>query len=192
QGLGYRIVDINVVIMRHRANNVQTKLTGRVTDEQGRPLVGATVRGKAAGSAATQTGRDGTFELLLTEAPEILVFRMLGFEALELPVGNQAEVNAVLKASNTGLDEIVVVGYGVQRKSDVNAAIVSVKPDQLVKTGNPSLAQMLEGRAAGLTVMENSAQPGGGTTLLIRGAASVGAGNDPLIVIDGFPVSNNS
>jgi len=192
QGLGYRIVDNNVVIMRQRANNVQTKLTGRVTDEQGRPLVGATVRGKAAGSAATQTGRDGTFELTLTEAPEILVFRMLGFETLELPVGNQTEVNAVLKASNTGLDEIVVVGYGVQRKSDVNAAIVSVKPDQLVKTGNPSLAQMLEGRAAGLTVMENSAQPGGGTTLLIRGAASVGAGNDPLIVIDGFPVSNNN
>src|SRR5690606_38385385 len=95
QGLGYRIVDNNVVIMRRPMDDVQTIVTGKVTDERGQPLAGATVRGNSAGSGATQTGRDGTFRLVLAEKPGSLIFSMLGFETLEVPVGNQAEVNAV-------------------------------------------------------------------------------------------------
>ncbi len=193
QGLGYRIVDNNVVITkRERKAFQQVQVAGKVSDAEGRPLEGATVRLKGVASAVSQTDRGGQYRMLVREPNGTLVVSMVGFTTREVPIGDRTEVDVVLTAGNTGLDEIVVVGYGVQRKSDVNAAIVSVKPDQLVKTGNPSVAQMLEGRAAGLTVMENSAQPGGGATLLIRGAASVGAGNDPLIVIDGFPVSNNS
>lgn len=193
QNLSYQIIDNNVVITRNDGvASRQRTLTGNVTDGQGQPLAGVTVRLKGNEGAITQTDTKGAYRLVAPAGTGTVIFSLIGFVTAEIPIGNSEQINAVLSESNTALDEIVVVGYGVQRRSDVNAAIVSIKPDQLIKTGNPSLGQMLEGKAAGLTVMENSAQPGGGATLLIRGAASVGAGNDPLIVIDGFPVSNNN
>ena len=87
---------------------------------------------------------------------------------------------------------MVVVGYGTMKKSDINASIVSIKAQDLEVNSAPSLTQMLSGRAAGLSIIGGSAQPGGGQTVLIRGAASAGAGNDPLYVIDGFPISNTN
>src|SRR5690606_23674969 len=114
----------------------------------------------------------------------------LGFETQEIAVGSNSTLNVTMKESDSALDEVVVVGYGTQKKRDVVGAISSVKAEDLVLSTTPSIGTALQGQVAGLQIVQNSAQPGGGLTFLIRGAGSVNASNQPLIVIDGFPITD--
>ena len=107
----------------------------------------------------------------------------------EISINDDSNINVSLFPDTSELDQIVVVGYGTQRKRDVVGAISSVDADDLVLSSTPSIEQALRGRAAGLQITQNSAQPGGGLDILIRGAASINASNNPLIVVDGFPLS---
>lgn len=168
------------------SDNVKKKITGKVLDEQGTPIVGATIMEKGT-TNGTVSDYNGDFNLDINPDSEILI-SYIGYNTLALPGNNNQTIQ--LREDIKVLEEIVVVGYGTMRKSDVNAAIATVKPDDLVKMSSTDVSGMLMGKAAGLTVRQNSAQPGGGISILIRGAASVGAGNEPLYVIDGFPVVN--
>lgn len=164
-------------------------IAGTVLDENGDPVIGANIVEKGT-TNGTATDVDGRFSLQVAESAVIHI-SYLGYVATDVSTLGKNSFNVVLQEDTRTLEEVVVVGYGTMKKSDVNAAIVSVKAEDLVKVSSPDFSEMLMGRAAGLTVTQSSAQPGGGVEVLIRGGASTGAGNQPLYVIDGFPIVND-
>ena len=175
---------INAVQQQSSKVNQRT-LTGTVTDEQGEPIVGATVieHGKKTG---TITNGDGAFSLATTPGTTLTI-SYVGFAPQTVKARNGMRV--ILSEEAKGLDEVVVVGYGTMKKRDLTGAVSSVKGTDLAVAGVASAAHMLAGKAAGLYVRQNSAQPGGGLDILIRGAGSVNASNEPLYIVDGFPIA---
>lgn len=162
-------------------------VTGSVVDGNGEPLIGVNVLEKGTQNG-TITNFDGKFTLDVSSPNAIIVFSYIGFENQELKASAIKKV--VLVEDSKALDEVVVVGYGVQKKRDLTGAISSVKMDDAPVNTFTTVSQALAGKAAGLQVSQVSAQAGGGSTFRIRGAASTGAGNDPLIIIDGIPVTS--
>lgn len=164
-------------------------VTGIVTsDKDGSVLGGVNVVVKGAGTGTT-TNADGAYSIRASNNG-VLLFSFMGYAAQEVDVRNRTSVNVALSADNRSLDEVVVVGYGTQRKRDLTGAVSSVKTKDLVISSGPEIGSMLKGKAAGLTIRQNSAQPGGGLDILIRGAGSVNASNAPLFVVDGFPITD--
>jgi len=196
----FRIQDKRVIILpvsptAPGSNDMQQNPAGKVvkgtvTDNSGEPLIGVSVK-ETSSSAGTMTDLDGKFTLTVPEK-STLIISYIGYKSKNVSVGSKSSINIVLDEDNNILDEVIVIGYGTMKRSDINASIVSVKPEDLVKATSPDFSEMLMGRAAGLTVSQSSAQPGGGIEVLIRGAASTGAGNQPLYVIDGFPIVNGN
>lgn len=162
---------------------------GRITDTEGLPLPGVGVF--VSGTAKTVSAPDGSYSVEATPE-DVLEFSCLGYDNVKIAVGKRHVVDAIMHESLNSLNESVVIGYGIIRKSDLTGAVSSVKAEELPTQSNVSIAHMLSGRAAGVTATQNSAQPGGGVQILIRGAASTGAGNEPLYIIDGFPISGSS
>lgn len=167
------------------------KLSGIVVDEKGEPVIGAnvTIKGTTIG---TITDLDGQFNLENVTGKNILLISYIGYLPQEIEVGNKRVFNVVLKEDTQKLEEVIVVGYGTQRKRDLTGAISSVKTEELPKANNVSVGQMLSGQVAGLKVMQTSAQPGGNIEFRVRGNASVNASNEPLIIIDGIPSSGGA
>ncbi len=164
-------------------------VTGMVSaDGTNEPLPRVTVTIKNL-TRATSTNASGTFSIT-AEPNSVLVFTMIGYSTKEVAVDNKSIINVVLEPAARAMDEVVVVGYGTQRKRDVTGAIISLKPENFNKGASASLNQLISGKAAGVRVVQNSNEPGGGISVNIRGAGSVSAGSDPLYVIDGLPLDN--
>jgi TonB-linked SusC/RagA family outer membrane protein len=171
-------------------NAQQRTITGTVTaDGDGKALAGVTVTVKGAGGGVA-TAANGTYSIKVPAGNVSLIFSFVGYASQEVVLKNQASVDIVLVAENKSLDDVVVVGYGTQRKRDLTGAVSSVKAKDLVISSGPEVGNMLKGKVAGLTIRQNSAQPGGGLDILVRGAGSVNASNAPLFVVDGFPISD--
>lgn len=199
--LKYVIRDKNVIISRVKpARNenpavsqpiVQQQVGGKVTDTDGQPLAGVTVALKG-GTAGTVTNEDGSFSLTLPSLNGVLVFSFLGYESQETALNGRNYVQVSLKQIVSDLEEIVVVGYGTQRKSDLTGAVASVnmsKLDSEVKVTNA--IQAMEGQLAGVQIQRTMGDdPGRGPRVQIRGVGSISAGSSPLYVIDGFPTDN--
>ena len=159
-------------------------ISGVVKDKAGLPIPGAAVIVKGTSIGIT-TGNDGHFQLVLPGSDKnVLVFSFVGMVSQEVNAGNQTSFNIVLEEDNKNIEEVIVVGYGIQKKKLVTGATVSVKGDDLEKlnTTNPLLA--LEGQAAGVNITSTSGQPGGGFKVNIRGVGTIGNAN-PLYVVDG-------
>ena len=171
----------------------ETRLSGRVTDEQNNEsLPGVSIVAKGT-NRGTTTDANGRYQLTVPDGTTILVFSFVGYTSKEVPITSQTTVDASLTPDNQTLNEVVVVGYGTVKKSDLTGSVSSVNAEQIKKTVNTSLDQALAGRAAGVQVTQSSGQPGGAVSIRIRGGNSVNGGNEPLYVIDGFPVySDNS
>lgn len=165
-------------------------ITGTVKDDKGGNLENVSVVIKGTGTGVT-TAETGRFSINANEG-DVLVFSIVGYETKEITVSSQETLDVILLPVENNLSEIVVVGYGTQKRSDLTGAVSSIKSDDLPKVATPSVEQMLAGKAAGMQVRTNDAQPGGAVQVLIRGAASTGAGNDPLYIIDGFPLSGGA
>jgi TonB-linked SusC/RagA family outer membrane protein len=165
----------------------QQAVRGRVVDSQGAPLPGVTVSVMGTSQGAL-TDTDGNF--VLTNVPQNanLQFSFVGMETREIPANETGNLSNVIMNEEAPLEEVVVVGYGTIRKRDLTGSISSVKAEDIPMTSVASVAHSLQGKAAGLIVMQNSAQPGGGLDILIRGQSSINAGNEPLYVVDGFPI----
>src|SRR5690606_17130763 len=118
-------------------------------------------------------------------------FSFLGFETKEVKLGNQTSVDVTLGTDDKELDEVVVIGYGSARRSDLTGAVAQVNADELTAFPTSNVLQSLTGRAPGVQVIQNNGAPGGGVSVRIRGANSIQGDNDPLYVIDGFPFSGN-
>ena len=165
------------------------EITGTVIDENSVPLPGASILVKGL-NIGSSTDFDGNFSLNVPEAGETLVVSYLGYMTQELVVGNKVTFNIQLAIDTNALDEIVVVGYGTQRKSDITGAVSSVKVDDIAAAQNSTVDALLQGRAAGVQVTQNAGSPGSGVSVKIRGASSLRGNNEPLYVIDGVIISS--
>ncbi|WP_460940862.1 SusC/RagA family TonB-linked outer membrane protein [Spirosoma humi] len=159
-------------------------LTGRVTDEKNEGLPGVSVILKGT-QRGTVTDADGRYKLDVPDTEATLVFSFVGYLPQEVRLGNQTSVDVSLKTDSKVLDEIVVIGYGTTKKSDLTGAVSGVKEAQLLERPAPSLNQALSGRMPGVQVNTNSGRPGGRTTIRIRGFSSINSSNNPLYVVDG-------
>lgn len=169
--------------------NAQNKLiTGKVTDDHNGTLPGVTVT-----IAGTQTGTltdgDGKYSIKV-KATDKLVFSFMGYESITLPVGNKSVINVSLQSSTTGLEEVVVVGYGTVKRKDLTGAVSKVAVSELQMAPVRSFGEALAGRVAGVQVTSSDGQPGAGINIVIRGNNSVTQANSPLYVIDGFLIEN--
>ena len=183
----------NGVVTRTDKSAVDRTITGRVTDENNAALPGVSVIIKGT-QKGTITDSNGQYRLDVVDGNAVLVFSFVGYLAKEVVVGNQTSINLTLQADNKMLNEVVVIGYGTSRKSDLTGSVGSVKADQILERPAPSLNQALAGRLPGVQVNTNSGRPGGRTTVRIRGFSSINSSNNPLYVVDGvqLPVGNQN
>jgi len=167
-------------------------IKGSVVDENGEPLPGATISVQGT-TKGTVTNLDGNFSITVPES-STLVVSFIGYEAQIIKVTNQTVLNIKLNQDASALEEVVVIGYGTQRKSDLTGSIGSVGETELNERPSPSLNQALAGRVAGVQVNVNSGRPGGRTNVRIRGFSSINSSNNPLYVVDGvmLPVGNQA
>lgn len=161
---------------------------GHVKDSTGEPVIGANIVEKGT-TNGTITDFDGNFTLQCKKGVA-LVISFVGFQSQQLPAA--ANMVVTLKDDSKMLEDVVVIGYGTVKKSDATGSVVSVKADQLNKGAITSPADMLQGKSAGVQITNNGGAPGSGSTIRIRGGSSLKASNDPLIVIDGLPISSTS
>jgi iron complex outermembrane receptor protein len=166
----------------------QQTVKGTVVESKGNtalPGVGVIIKGTTRG---TSTDFDGKYTLENVKPEDVLVFSYIGFITKEIKVGNTTTINASLVESTESLDEVVIVGYGVTTVKDATGSVTSVKAKDLNKGAIVSPDQMLTGKVAGVQITSSGGAPGGGSTIRIRGGASLNASNDPLFIIDGVPV----
>lgn len=165
-------------------------VSGRViADDAGTPLPGVNVVVKGT-QQGTSTNADGRFTVQLPSGASTLTFSYIGYERQEVTVGNQTTFDIRLKADDRSLNEVVVVGYGTQRKIETTGAIASVKAADLVQTPVANVAQGLQARVAGVQVNQNTGAPGGNISVRIRGTNSINGNSEPLYVVDGIQISN--
>ena len=165
-------------------------LSGTVTDESGMPLVGVSVVIKGTNKGVA-TDFDGKYSLTDVPRGAVLQFSSVGYQTTDVKANN-SQLNIKLAEATQNLDEVVVVGYGTQKKGDVTTAITSVKTKDLEQRPVISAAQAIQGRAAGIQVVQPNGAPGAGLAVRIRGNTSISASNDPLYVVDGIPVQDIS
>ncbi|WP_027137435.1 SusC/RagA family TonB-linked outer membrane protein [Gaetbulibacter saemankumensis] len=169
----------------------QVKIKGTVSDANKASLPGVSIIEKGTLNGVS-SDFDGNYEIEVSSTNAILVFSFVGSKTKEVAVGNQSVINVTLEEDLAQLDEVVVVGYGTVKKSDLTGSVTSIKTEDINQGVNASVDQMLLGRAAGVNVVQNSSEPGGGISINIRGSSSFTAGTEPLYVIDGLPISNAS
>ncbi len=168
------------------------RVTGTVTDSRtGEPLPGVNIVQQGT-TSGTVTDFEGFYSLSVTGPGVTLMFSFVGFTTEVVAVDNRPVINVTMSEDIRAIDEIVVIGYGTQRRSDLTGSVVSVSEDRLRATISTSIDQALQGRAAGVQVFQNSGQPGGGVSLRIRGANSIHATSEPLYIIDGVAVSGDA
>lgn len=166
-------------------------ITGRVTDSGGSALPGTNVIVQGT-STGVQADMNGNYSITVPNpATAVLEFSFIGYTKQSVTVGNQTTINVILQEEYTGLDEIVVTGYGTQRKSDITGSVVSVSNEQITAQPVNNIFQALQGKAAGVDIT-TSLRPGTLGTISIRGARSLTASNSPLYVVDGIPIMSGS
>src|SRR4051812_5359806 len=163
-------------------------INGVVTDEGNRPLEGVTVQVKGTTVFST-TKRNGSFSITAPSGNAILVFSSVGFREQEVSVSNKNQLNVSMSGTATSLNDVVVVGYGTQRKSDVTGALTKISADVIQERPSQNVLQAIQGKAAGVQVSSNF-KPGELPVIRVRGNRSLSASNDPLYVVDGIPIVN--
>jgi TonB-linked SusC/RagA family outer membrane protein len=167
-------------------NGQQVNISGRVTDEKGEPLPGVSVLVKGTNIGAT-TDADGKYVINVPNTTATFVFTYVGFTTQEVPINGRNSINVTLKEESKSLEEVVVVGYGVQKKETVTGSVATVKGVDLQKSPTVNLSNAIAGRMPGVIAMQSSGEPGfDGSALRIRGSNTLG-NNDALVVIDGVP-----
>ena len=167
------------------------RVTGKVNDDAGKPISGATVVVKET-KAATTTNDEGAFTIDAPSAKSTLVISYVGFEEQEINLNNRTSITVSLLSSQKVLQNVVVIGYGAQKKGVVTGAVSTLKNENFNERAILRVDQALVGQLAGVTIKQNTGVPGKGFSIQIRGSGSISGGTEPLYVIDGFPLAQNS
>ncbi|MEA4887766.1 MAG: SusC/RagA family TonB-linked outer membrane protein, partial [Bacteroides graminisolvens] len=163
---------------------------GTVKDAAGEPIIGASVL-ESGTSNGTITDLDGQFSLKVSPRGKLTI-SFIGYEKQEIPIAGKNQFSIVMKEDTKVLDEVVVVGYGQMKRSDLTGSVVSVSSDAISKSVTTSIDQVLQGRAAGVQVQQNSGMPGASSSIRIRGINSVSVSNEPIFVIDGVIIDGST
>ena len=165
----------------------QQKVTGKVKDSSGEPVIGASVVVKGNNTMGTITDFDGNF-MLDVPTKSVLVISYIGYVTQEVSTAGKKSLEIILKEDTKTLDEVVVIGYGTQRKGDVTSSVASVKADNFVKGAVKDVGQLIQGKVAGLAITNPNGDPTGSTQIRLRGTNTIGGANTaPLVLIDGIP-----
>lgn len=190
----YSVVDKKIVLSTESVPAGQQshtkKITGKVIDTNKEPIIGVNMVVKEQPTLGTVTDIDGNFSLTVPENATLQV-SYIGYNTQELSVAGKTLFTILMKEDNKTLDEVVVIGYGTMKKSDITGSVASVKVSELKEGVSTSVDQMLLGKSAGVNVVQSSGEPGGGFSVNIRGASSINGGVSPLYVIDGIPIDNS-
>lgn len=192
----YFEVDKNTVLIKEKRPSttmtvpdedvLQRQVSGKVTDVENKPLLGATVAIRGT-NIVTTTDAEGHFQLDAT-AEQTLIFSMLGFQKQEISIGQSAVINVRLQNDVSDLDEVIVVGYGTQKRVHMTGAVSQVTAKELTRAPMQNVSNMLTGKLPGLTSIQSSGKPGeDGTALYVRGLNSFAGSNGPMILVDGVP-----
>ncbi|WP_026473973.1 SusC/RagA family TonB-linked outer membrane protein [Alkaliflexus imshenetskii] len=195
-GSSYRIVGKHILITsdeevagKPAIQQSGKTVSGRITDSFGNSVPGATiiVKGSATGTIADS---DGYFSLSGLTDETVLVFTFIGMKSREVIVGSQTTLNIVLQDDILGLSEVVVVGYGTQRRADITSAVSVITEEAFESRPNTQFGNLIQGKAAGVQVLMPSGKPSAGFSIRVRGTSSISANSEPLYVIDGVPTSD--
>jgi len=190
RNLEYKIVSSKMIVISNKVTKAtpstkQRKVSGIITDANGEPIIGANVAVKGT-STGTITDIDGKFDIEVP-ANTILNITYIGYQSMEINVGNKNTLDVRLSEDTQALDEIVVIGYGTQKKSDVSGSVTTVSGEKLAKIPTANAETALQGMAPGLSVNFGSGSAGSTGTLQVRGITTWGTDNSPLVIIDGVP-----
>ncbi|MFV0376435.1 MAG: TonB-dependent receptor [Mangrovibacterium sp.] len=194
QNLKYEFVNRFIVVSaKNGVSNQQqvTKVSGKVTSEKGEPLPGVTVLLKGT-STGTVTDFDGNYSLSDIPQNATLVFSFVGMQSQEIVPAGQSQINVQLKEESIGLEEVVAIGYGTVKRADLTGAVASVKGDELAATPVANVTQAMQGRLLGVNVTSQDGRPGATISVRVRGGGSITQSNEPLYIVDGFPVGTIS
>ncbi|MCW3089774.1 MAG: TonB-dependent receptor [Ferruginibacter sp.] len=173
------------------AQNPKFPVSGKVTDQNGRELEGVTVQVKGS-EARTITTTGGLFRITVPDRNSVLIASSAGLATVEVGVDSRSVVNISLSTDTKGLDEVIVIGYGSQKRKSVTGAVSSFDAKKLEERPIQRIDQALVGQLAGVTVKQTTGVPGKAFSVQVRGSGSISGGNEPLYVLDGFPLSVNS
>jgi len=183
---------INIPVeLTAQTNTNGIPVTGMVLDKTGETIVGANVVVKGA-DTGTATDVNGKFSIQVPDENAVLLISYLGYKTQEIRVGNKRKIDVTLTEDNQLLGEVVVVGYGTMKKSDLTGAITSVSSEAISKSVATSLDQALQGRAAGVNITPTSGMPGAASSVRIRGISSINSSNEPIYVIDGVILNQDN
>lgn len=184
------VLSVCLLLLSTAAYSQPDRITGTVTDQAGAPVIGASVilKGTHVGTTVDSRGRF----TLAAPADGTLVVSMLGYDTVEARVNGRVRVDVSMTETALSMDEVVVMGYGSVRKSDLTGSVSNLTLGNTAENSGLSMASALQGRIAGMSITSNSGAVGGASTILIRGANSVSGNNQPLFVIDGVPMENNA
>ncbi|HLW19177.1 MAG TPA: SusC/RagA family TonB-linked outer membrane protein [Cyclobacteriaceae bacterium] len=195
--LSFKQVDNRISVREHKRTDkqnsvmVEVTISGTVSDPNGEAIPGVTVSIQGT-STGTATDLEGKYSIVAPEGAT-LVFSFIGFETQHIVVGSQSVIDVTLREDMASLDEVVVIGYGTQRKADITSSVATVQSEDFVKGGVRDAAQLLQGKVAGLTVSTPSGDPTSNSQILLRGNTTLfGANANPLVLIDGIPGSLNT
>ncbi|WP_126971770.1 SusC/RagA family TonB-linked outer membrane protein [Gynurincola endophyticus] len=166
-------------------------ITGKITDEQGQPLEGASV-GSKDGKHSALSLKDGSFQLSVASSIRELVFSFVGMESQTHTIGSKRVINVRLTAKSDLMNEAIVIGYGTVKKSDLTGAVQRISAEDLVRENPINIVQAMQGKLAGVNITQNDGAPGAGLSMRIRGSNSFTGGTEPLYVIDGVPFNNSN
>lgn len=190
QGTGctYTVEGSHILIKRQAPEKREKNISGTVVDETGMPVIGANVLEKGTTNGVI-TDREGSFSMEVADGA-ILKISYVGYNVEEVPVGNKSTLSVQIKENLKMLDEVVVIGYGVVKKSDLTGAVGIVKSDVINAYPTTNVLQALSGKSAGTQIKQSSGAPGADVNVRIRGTNSIQGSNEPLYVVDGFPLSS--
>lgn len=175
----------------HSVSEGDITVTGKVVDEGGEPLIGVSIQVRGTSTKGTTTDVNGSYTLNMASG-STLVFSYIGMKTVQRKVAKGGRMDVTMENDENMLDEVVAIGYGSMKRSDLTGSVVSVSAKSIEESMASTIDQALQGRAAGLQMTQNSGVPGGGTSIQIRGVNSLNSTNEPIYVVDGVIISGET
>ncbi len=196
ESVSYKIVDRNILIEVNGSGSIgvsqqKIKVSGKVTDVTGAVLPGVAVQLKGTNEGVV-TNFDGVYSISFVPSDGILIYSFVGMKTQEIEIAGRSQIDVQLHEDAIGIEEVVAIGYGVQRKRDITGSIASIDGETMQNSSVKDVMSALRGRASGVQVVSNSGAPGDGVSVMVRGQSSLNSGNEPLYIVDGVPVETSS